>query len=76
MKPTTIRSRYYGPTDTVGSRLVARGGGRQATMGYDHALSLEANYEAAALALAHKLGLSRVKLEWDAGSCARKFTAD
>jgi hypothetical protein len=32
----TIRTRYYGPTDTRGSRITARHAGKQLTMPYDH----------------------------------------
>lgn len=32
----TIRTRYYGPTDTRGSKIVARVAGKQLTMSYDH----------------------------------------
>lgn len=71
----TIQSRYFGPTDTKGSRIVARGGGRQATVHYDHALSLGANHQAAAAAVAAKLGRKRVTLLSDAPN-TRSFIAE
>lgn len=32
----TIRTRYYGPTVTRGSKIVAKHDGKQLTMSYDH----------------------------------------
>lgn len=34
-----IRTKYYGPTDDRGARITARGGGRSATVPYDHSAS-------------------------------------
>lgn len=56
MDNVTITTRYSGPTDTRGSRIVATGHGRQLTVPYDYALNATGNHEAAALALAKVLG--------------------
>lgn len=54
----TIRTRFYGPTDTRGSRYVARGGGRSATVSADDALGSADNHAAAAAELARRLGVT------------------
>lgn len=52
-----IRTRYYGPTNTKGSRIVADAGrGRRVTIGYPHELSGAACYALAAEALCKKMG--------------------
>ena len=51
-----IVTRYYGPTDHRGSRVIARACAGSATVPWDHALDCEANHTAAAQALADKLG--------------------
>jgi len=56
MDNVTITTRYSGPTDTRGSRIIATGHGRQLTVPYDYALTATGNHEAAALALAKVLG--------------------
>ena len=51
-----ITTRYLGPTDRRGSRVVASAGdGRRLTVGWNSALNVEANHRAAALALRNKL---------------------
>ena len=56
MNDVTITTRYSGPTDTRGSRIVATGHGRQLTVPYDYNLTATGNHEAAARALAAVLG--------------------
>lgn len=52
----TITTKYSGPTDTRGSRITAKGAGRQLTVPYDYALGAVDNHAAAAQALAAVLG--------------------
>lgn len=54
-----IRTRYYGPTNTRGSRIVAKCEAGSASVGYNHALNLDGNHAAAAAALVRKLGWDR-----------------
>lgn len=56
MQNVTITTRYSGPTDTRGSRITAKGHGRQLTVPYDYNLTATGNHEAAALDLATLLG--------------------
>lgn len=52
----TIVTKYHGPGNVRGSRISARTtSGLSKTVGYDDALSVEANHRAAAKALATKL---------------------
>jgi hypothetical protein len=51
-----IRTRYYGPTNTRGSRIVASCEAGKVSMGYDHALNIEGNHAAAARLLVAKFG--------------------
>jgi hypothetical protein len=54
---TTIRTRYIGPRGLRGAVIIARGGGRQRTLPYPHALPMGARAHAAAAAkLAAALG--------------------
>jgi hypothetical protein len=55
-----IRTRYYGPTDSRGSRIIARCGGGSVTMPYSYALNTEGNHAAAAQLLLQKLNWARV----------------
>lgn len=48
----TIKTTYQGPTDTRGSRILAKGGGRQLTQPYDYSVSTSQAHEQAASALA------------------------
>ena len=51
-----IRVKYHGPTNFRGSRLTATAdGGHRVTVPYDYALSGDALYLTAAVALCHKL---------------------
>ena len=54
-----IRTRYYGPTNTRGSRITASCEAGRLTVPYDHALDLDDNHKAAADALTAKLGWTR-----------------
>lgn len=54
-----IRTRYHGPTNTKGSRLSAQCEAGRIYVPYDHALNLSDNHEAAAKALANRLGWKR-----------------
>lgn len=49
-----ITTKYYGPTDTRGSKIVASSEVGRVTVSYDSALSSEANHAAAAYKLAAK----------------------
>jgi len=54
-----IRTRYVGPSNTKGSRIIADDGdGNRATVGYEHALNSEGNHRLAAEALMAKMGWS------------------
>ncbi len=51
-------TKYFGPTDHRGSRIIARAGaesGPSLTVPWDHALNVDDNHTAAARALAAKL---------------------
>ena len=52
-----IHTRYYGPTDTTGSKIIARGGGRRHTWHYDYA-STDPHLDAATM-LAEALGFEK-----------------
>jgi hypothetical protein len=51
-----IETRYLGPTNSRPGRIKATAWGGNITVQYDHALSIEGNHRAAAMALAAKLG--------------------
>ena len=51
-----IETRYLGPTNTKGGRIKATAWAGSVTVPYDHALSLEDNHRAAAMALVAKYG--------------------
>lgn len=59
-----IVTRYLGPTDHRGARVKATAAAGSVTIPWDHALNVDENHDAAACALAHKLGWCR---EWIAG---------
>ena len=50
-----IETRYHGPTNTKGSRIVASANGHRLTIGVDNAVSVEDNHANAAKELARKL---------------------
>lgn len=53
----SITTKYFGPTDRTGSRIKATSsGGLSKTVPYDHALDLDNNHKAAAVALCKKQG--------------------
>jgi len=51
-----IQTRYFGPTNSRGSRIKATAAAGSITIPYPHELSGQAVHRAAAEALAHKLG--------------------
>lgn len=51
-----IVTKYHGPTDHNGSRITARADAGRISVSWDYALNDEQNHDAAALALAVKLG--------------------
>ena len=51
-----ITTSYRGPTDSRGSRVIARCDAMRITVPWDHALDPQANHAAAALQLATRLG--------------------
>ncbi len=51
-----IETRYLGPTNSKDGRIKARAWAGSITVAYDHALSIEGNHRAAAMALVAKLG--------------------
>jgi len=53
---TAIVTRYHGPTNTRGSRIVARTRHFRVVVAYDHSLSLTQNHLRAADALSSTLG--------------------
>lgn len=53
----TIKTKYFGPTDTRGSRIKATSsGGESHTKAYDHSKNSSGNHASAAIALARRLG--------------------
>lgn len=54
-----IRTRYYGPTNTRGSRIVAKCEAGTYSMPYNHALNLEENHAACAAGFIAKLNWTR-----------------
>ena len=51
-----IETKYFGPSNTKGSRIKASAWAGSVTVGYDYALDTEDNHANAAMALAQKLG--------------------
>lgn len=50
-----IRTRYFGPTNSRGSRIQAKCEAGSVTIGYDHSLNIEGNHRAACVALIAKM---------------------
>jgi hypothetical protein len=50
-----IRTRYFGPTDTRGSRIQAKAEAGALYVGFDHSLNIQDNHKAACDALLKKL---------------------
>lgn len=63
-----IQTRYVGPTDTRGSRVVASCEGKRATVPYDSGLEPEQNHRAAVIALCDKAGWDHMRFF---GGCLR-----
>jgi hypothetical protein len=53
-----IVTKYYGPTNTRGARIVARAQAGRASVGWGHADSIDVNHAGAACVLADKFGWS------------------
>lgn len=51
-----IETKYLGPTNTKGGRIKATAWAGSVTVPYDHALDVQGNHAAAALALRYKMG--------------------
>ena len=51
-----VSTRYRGPTNTRGSRIIAQAEAGRMSFPYDHALDLYANHAAAAAAFAERWG--------------------
>ena len=51
-----IRTRYFGPTDHLGSRIQAKCEARAVYVPYDHALDIDGNHAAACAALVRRMG--------------------
>lgn len=51
-----IQTKWVGPTDYQGARVVARCHSRRTVIPWDHALGIEENHNRAAIALAKKSG--------------------
>lgn len=56
-----ITTRYRGPTDVRGSRIVATCAGKRATVPYDSALEGEENHRVAVIALCERLGWDHMR---------------
>ena len=68
-----IETRYLGPTNSRPGRIKATAWAGSITVSYDHALSIEGNHRATAMALVAKLGwLDTAPAEaWATGGNAR-----
>ena len=58
MTMQAIETRYYGPTNTRGSRIQAKAWGGNITVPYDYALGTNKAHAKAAMALCAKMGWS------------------
>lgn len=78
MTTHTIRTRYEGPTDARGARIVARSEGRRATVAYDHRYMGQAQHERGARALMARRGWSGTLTagEWQDSACAWTLVED
>lgn len=54
--PYAITTKYLGPTDTKGGRIVARHGPSKISVPWDHSINAEGNHIAAAHLLKRRLG--------------------
>tara|TARA_E500000318_G_scaffold68301_2_gene63100 strand:- start:365 stop:592 length:228 start_codon:yes stop_codon:yes gene_type:complete len=57
---TTLKTYYFGPTNTTGSKITAKAFGRQVSVSYDYSLSLHDAHKKAAQAFADKHGFDPV----------------
>jgi hypothetical protein len=55
-----IRTRYHGPTNSRGSRIIAKCDGGSIAMPYNHALNLDANHATAAQMLLDRMNWSGI----------------
>jgi len=55
----TITTQYKGPTNTKGSRILAKSWLKSKSVAWDHALNSEANHKAAAQSLVDELNAKR-----------------
>ena len=64
-----IVTKFYGPTNTRGSKIKAMACAGSVYVAYDHAMSIEENHVHAAMKLAHKFGWYGPKFDgnWIAG---------
>jgi hypothetical protein len=78
MTTHTIRTRYEGPTDTRGARVVARSEGKQATVAYDYRYMGHDQHERAVRALMARLGWSGALTagEWQDSACTWTLVED
>ena len=60
---SAIRTRYYGPTDTKGSRFIATDGENRMVVSYDYSLGVTDNHAAVAQAFLTKHNPYETKLE-------------
>lgn len=65
MMRQAIHTQWLGPTNFRGSRVKAKADAGSITIGWDHALNIDQNHAAAAVALADKLGWNH---RWVGGS--------
>jgi hypothetical protein len=63
-----IVTKFLGPTYTQGGRVKASADAGSITVPWDHALGVEDNHRAAAIALARKLGWCEREDQWVGGS--------
>lgn len=64
-----IETRYAGPTDHRGSRVLVRSQARRMVVPWDDALDVQGNHRAAAMAMVRKLGWGS-EAEWHGGATA------
>ena len=74
----TISTKYYGPTNTKGSRIVAKtASGKRFTQDYLHSLNADENHWLAAQGLAQKLQWSGTMIQGDTDTgCVFVFAND
>lgn len=65
-----ITTKYYGPTNTKGSRVKASAEAGSVWVSWDHSLNVDQNHDAACKALLEKLGWSG---EWKGGGVSTGY---